>query len=217
MDITEREQLQAQIVEAQKLDAIGTLAGGIAHLFNNALVSITGYTGLLEMSFPGNKELAEYTSQMKQSAHQMAHWTSQLLAYARGGKYEPEIISLRDLVEDTFPLIRPGLNQSIHLETDLPIGLKNVKADRSQMQMVLTAIMSNSNDAIEGEGRIRVLAKNLEISEGHSELSPGAYVCLSVEDDGKGMDETTRSRVFDPFLQPISWAGGWAWQLFTGL
>ncbi|MEA2039443.1 MAG: PAS domain S-box protein [Thermodesulfobacteriota bacterium] len=199
-DITEKERLQAQLLHSQKMDAIGTLAGGIAHLFNNNLTAITGYTGLLKANFPDNKKIMEYAQCMKESAYKMVNLTSQLQSYARIREYHPEIISLSDLVKETLPMMSHTLNPDVRIETDPPRDTLNVEADHSQMQMVLSAIVSNSNDAIEGEGRIRIIVRNEEVLEGHPELRPGAYVCMIVEDDGKGMDEDTRNRIFDPFF-----------------
>jgi two-component system cell cycle sensor histidine kinase/response regulator CckA len=199
-DVTERERLQSRLFGAQKMEAIGTLAGGIAHLFNNALVAITGYTGLLEMNYRENREIVDYADKMKESAHRMSQWTGQLLAYARGGRYQPEVLSLCDLVRDTIPVIRPSLKPGIEIDTDLSRDVLYVDADASQMQMILSAIVFNSNDAIEDEGRIRIGVRNEEVKPGHPEVSPGTYVCLSVMDDGRGMDEETRNRIFDPFF-----------------
>lgn len=199
-DITEKERLQAQLFHSEKMDAIGTLAGGIAHLFNNNLTAITGYTGLLEVNFPDNKKIMEYAQCMKESAYKMVNLTSQLQSYARIREHHPEIISLSDLVEETLSLVSHTLNPDVRLETDLPRDISSVKADHSQIQMVLSALVSNSNDAIEDEGRIRIIVRNEEILEGHPELRPGAYVCMIIEDDGKGMDEDTRNRIFDPFF-----------------
>lgn len=200
VDITQAKNLQSQLQHSQKMESIAALAGGIAHLFNNNLTSIVGYTSLLEMDFQDDERVKQYIKPMRESAHRMAHLTSQLLAYAREGKYQSEVISLNDLVRDTLPLIRHTLSLDVHLETSLPNGILGVDADWSQMQMVLSAIISNSNDAIEGEGHIRVVTRNVEIREEHPELRQGSHVCLSVVDDGKGMDEETRSRIFDPFF-----------------
>ena len=199
-DITEKERLQAQIFHSQKMDAIGTLAGGIAHLFNNNLTAITGYTGLLKANFPDNKKIMEYAQCMKDSAYNMVHLTSQLQSYARIREHHPEIISLSDLVKETLLMMRHTLNPDVRLETDLPRDISSVEADHSQIQMVLSAIVSNSNDAIESEGCIRIIVRNEEVLEGHPELRPGAYVYMIIEDDGKGMDEDTRNRIFDPFF-----------------
>ncbi|MBL7173867.1 MAG: response regulator [Desulfobacteraceae bacterium] len=200
----EKKRLQAHLQQAQKMEAIATLAGGIAHQFNNALSSITGHTGLLEMEYPEDEKIMDYAKAMKQSAHRMAHLTSQLLAYARGGKYNPQTMSLSNFVEGTLPIIQHTLDPDIRLETDLPQDVMNVEVDRTQMQMVLSAIVAKSNEAIDPPGRIRISTRNMDIDQefikDHPGLTPGSYVCLSIEDDGKGMDEETRDRIFDPFF-----------------
>ncbi|HUV51070.1 MAG TPA: PAS domain S-box protein [Anaerolineae bacterium] len=203
-DITEQKRLQRRLHQSQKMEAIATLAGGIAHQFNNALCSITGYTGLLEIKFPGNEMIMDYVRPMKKCADQMAVLTSQLLAYALGGRYNPQTILLSEYIEGTLPLIQHTLGPNIRVETDLPPDILNVEADRTQMQMVLLAIMANANEAIEDQGRIRITTKNMEVGQDsikdYPGLKPDRYVCLSIEDDGKGMDKETRSRIFEPFF-----------------
>jgi len=203
-DITETRKLQAQLLETQKLEAIATLAGGIAHQFNNALTPIIGHIDLLKMKHGEDENTKKSLKDMKKSGHHMAHLTSQLLAYAEGGKYNPQVLSLSDFVEASLPLIQHTFDPAVRVETDLPLDVMNVKADGSQMQMVLSAIMSNSNEAMEGPGRIRISTRNMDVArdfiKDHPGLKPGPYVCLSIEDDGKGMDEETRRKIFDPFF-----------------
>ena len=203
-DISKRKQMEEELLKIKKLESLGVLAGGIAHQFNNALSSITGHTGLLEMEYPEDEKIMDYAKAMKQSAHRMAHLTSQLLAYARGGKYNPQTMSLSNFVEGALPIIQHTLDPDIRLETDLPQDVMNVEVDRTQMQMVLSALMANSNEAIDPPGRIRISTRNMDIDQefmkDHPGLTPGSYVCLSIEDDGKGMDEETRNRIFDPFF-----------------
>ena len=200
----EKKRLETQIIESQKMEATGVLAGGIAHQFNNALTSITGHTGLIEMEYPENKKLMAYVKPMKESALRMAHLTSQLLAYARGGNYNSQTITIGDFVDETLSLIQHTLDPHIRLETDLPPGIPDLMVDRTQMQMVLIALITNSKEAIEGAGRIRVSAKNMaldtDFTNGYPGLKPGPYVCLSVKDDGRGMDKGTRERIFEPFF-----------------
>ena len=203
-DITKRKQMEEELLKVKKFESLGVLAGGIAHQFNNALSSITGHTGLLEMEYPEDEKIMDYAKAMKQSAHRMAGLTSQLLAYARGGKYNPQTMSLSNFVEGTLPIIQHTLDPDIRLETDLPQDVMNVEVDRTQMQMVLSAIVANSNEAIDPPGRIRISTRNMdldkEFTKDHPGLKPGPYVCLSIEDDGKGMDEETKNRIFDPFF-----------------
>jgi PAS domain S-box-containing protein len=210
-DVTERKlreeekmRLKEKLQQAQKMEAVATLAGGIAHQFNNALTSITGHTGLLEMEYPQDERIMEYAKAMKQSALRMAHLTSQLLAYARGGKYNPQTMLLSNFVEGTLPIIQHILDPDIRLETDLPPDVMNVEVDRTQMQMVLSALIANSNEAIDPPGRIRISTRNMdldkEFTKDHPGLKPGPYVCLSIEDDGNGMDEETKNRIFEPFF-----------------
>ena len=200
----EKKRLQAQLQQAQKMEAIATLAGGVAHQFNNALNPITGHTDLLEMKFPDDKRILEHVEPMKASAHRMARLTDQLLAYARGGRYEPQAVSLNDFIEETLPVIRHTIKPATRVETDLSTDILKIEADPTQMRMVLSAVLANADEAMESEGRIRITTRHKDVGEEfvkhHPGLKPGSYVCLMVEDDGKGMDEETRRRIFEPFF-----------------
>ena len=203
-DISYRKSIEEQFRQAQKMEAIGTLAGGIAHEFNNALTGITGNIGLLQMDLPDDERYNNYILQMKDSTQRMTQLTNQLLAYARGGKYQPKIMSVSDFVRDTLPILEHTLNPAVNLVTDLPNTISPIKADLTQMQMLLSALLSNANEAIENDGHIRITAGNEDFDEEftkqHHDLRPGRYVCLTVEDDGKGMSEEVRSRIFEPFF-----------------
>ena len=203
-DITRIKNMEQQLSHAQKAEAIATLAAGMAHNFNNALTPIIGNVDLLQMEHGEDEKTMKCLEDMKNSGLRMVRLTSQLLAYAKGGKHNPQALSLSDLVNATLPLTRPNLDPAVRVETDLPLDIMNVKADETQLQMVLSAIMANSKEAMEGPGRIRVSTKNMdldqEFTKAYPDLKPGLYVCLSVEDNGKGMDEETRNRIFDPFF-----------------
>ena len=204
--LAEREirKLREELLQSRRMEALSTLAGGIAHRFNNALSAITGNADLIEMEFPGDDKIKRYITPMKKSAHQMAHLSNQLLAYAGGGKYNPEVISPTVLLKDTLPLIEDTVHPDIRVETDLPSDIMSIDADNEQMQMVLSAIITNANDAIEDKGRITISAKNKEIDEDfvkvYPALKPGPYVSITFEDNGKGMDEETKDRIFEPFF-----------------
>ncbi len=203
-DITLQRRLETQLKDAQKMEAIATLAGGIAHQFNNALSVITGNIELLSMDLPDHENIKKHVGPMRDTAQNMARLTSQLLACARGGKYQAKTISLNDFVRDTLPLVKHTIDPLTNVDTDLPRGILNVKSDITQMQMVLSAILENASEAIEGPGRIRISTSNEEINEefskNHPDIKSGSYVRLTIEDSGKGMDEETRSRVFEPFF-----------------
>jgi CheY-like chemotaxis protein len=134
----------------------------------------------------------------------MAHLSNQLLAYARGGKFNPEIISPTDFLKDTIPLIKEISDLEIAIETDLPADIMNIEADNTQMHMVLSAIITNSDDATEDTGRVMISARNVvvdeEFAKGCPALKPGPYVSITFEDDGIGMDQETGDRIFEPFF-----------------
>jgi len=203
-DMTVQKRFQNQLQETHKMEAIGSLAGGIAHQFNNALYAITGNIDLLKIDFPSDENVANYTQIMKDSTYRMTQLTAQLLAYARGGKYQTKIILLSDFVKVTLPLVKHTIDSAINEDTDLPGDIFNVNADLTQMQMVLSAVLANSSEAIDGEGHIRIACRNKIITDeavvDFPGLKTGNYACLTVTDNGKGMDEETKSRVFEPFF-----------------
>ncbi|MGM0425698.1 MAG: two-component system sensor histidine kinase NtrB [Thermodesulfobacteriota bacterium] len=203
-DEKEKTKLETQLQEAKKMEAIATLAGGIAHQFNNALFPIIAGLDLLEMSLTVNKKVDATIKRMRRSTERIGRLTDQLLAYARGGKYHPERISLSAMVINTLPLLKHTISPDTDVVTDLPKDISPVRGDITQMQTVLSAILFNASEAIEGKGRIRISAKNQEIAsdgiEPDADPNPGAYVSLTIEDNGKGMDEETRNRIFEPFF-----------------
>ncbi len=200
----EREKIQANRQEVSKLEAITALAGGIAHDFNNLLASISGNIELLELMLNGDEFTNKRLESMKRSSHRMAVLTNQLMAYARGGKYQPEKISLSAFVKNTISVIMPKIGPAVTFETDLAGDISPVRADSIQMQMVLSGILINASEALEGNGKIRISMGEEEIDEisakSKPELKAGPYVCLSIEDNGVGMDGETKSRVFEPFF-----------------
>lgn len=194
---------ERQLQEAQKLKAIATLAGGIAHEFNNALSAVVGYLELLKLDFSENEKVINDIEYIQPSIQRMSNLTSQLLAYAQGGKYHPQRICMNNFVRDTLPTIQHRFARSIRVDMDLLTDTWPIDADLLQMQMVLAAILTNASEAIDGEGHIRISSQNVfvddNIAQNTPELSSGRYVSLEIEDNGRGMDETTRQRLFEPF------------------
>jgi two-component system, cell cycle sensor histidine kinase and response regulator CckA len=203
-DVTELKNMEQHLGQAQKMEAIGTLAGGVAHEFNNTLMGIMGNIELLKMNFSGDGGIDKHLESMKSAGHRMSRLTTQLLAYAEGGKYQPKDLKINDFVIETLPILQHDLNPEVRVETHFPKDISYINADYAQMQMVLSAILANSNEAIEDEGIIRITAENKDLEQDftkqHPGLKPGSHVCLTIEDDGKGMDEEARNGIFEPFF-----------------
>ena len=184
----------------RNMEALGNLAGGIAHQFNNALFGILGNIELLKFDFPDNRALDKYVKSMEASVRRMTQLTGQLLAYSRGGKYEPKTFSLHEFILKTLPSLLHDMLPEIRVVTDLQGDLTLVKADQHQLRIVLSVLLNNAVEAIEGPGQIRILMRNEELAEPGQNLPPGPYICLIIEDDGKGMDKKTKDRIFEPFF-----------------
>jgi signal transduction histidine kinase len=201
---TEKIELTAKLQQIQKMKAIATLAGGIAHQFNNAISVIVGNIELLCFEKPEFEKNNTILDPIRHSANRMTQLTDQLLAYARGGKFQVEEISIGDFISSTLPLIQYNIKSTVGVKTDIPHDLLRIKADLIQMQMVMSAIISNASEAIDSTGCIQIIGRNIEITPENSKdfggLKPGPYICLKIEDNGKGMDEETRKRVFEPFF-----------------
>ncbi len=200
----EKTKLEKQLQQAHKMEAIGTLAGGIAHKFNNSLSGIMGNIELLKMAGPDRKNIDKYADRMITSAKDMANLANQLLAYARGGKYRPKTISLTDFIDGTLSIINHKITSSIRVESDIPVDIFKIEGDQTQIQMLLSSVIANAAEATENEDCIRITMRNEEVDEKlakkHPGLKTGLYVCLKIIDYGKGMDEETRRRIFEPFF-----------------
>ncbi len=203
-DITERKRIEDSLRHAQTMEAVGVLAGGIAHEFNNALAGVSGNVEMLQMDFPAHADAKKYFKSIENCTDRMAKLTDQLLAYARGGKYLARTISVNDFIKDTLPLIMHTVDSSIQVKTDLSGDDMYADADFSQLQTALSALLSNASEAIEDEGRICISTENVvadqDVLKNIPELKVGKYVCLTIEDNGKGMEKAVEKRIFDPFF-----------------
>jgi PAS domain S-box-containing protein len=201
-DITDRKRLEAQLLQAQKMKAIGTLAGGIAHDFNNLLMGIEGHTSLMYLDMDGDHPHYEHVSGIGDMVKRGAHLTKQLLGFARGGKYEVKPTDLRDLVEKSAEMFG-RTRKEIRIHTKCEKDVWTVSVDRAQIEQVLLNLFVNAWQAMPGGGDIYIRAGNLILDENAARTfgaKPGNYVKISVTDTGVGINEETQQRIFEPFF-----------------
>jgi PAS domain S-box-containing protein len=210
-DITERmraeeeqQRLEAQLMQAQKMESIGRLAGGVAHDFNNMLGAIMGYSDLALSRIDPGDQVHGYLQEVRKAADRSADLTRQLLAFARKQNVVPKILDLNETVGGMLNMLRRLIGEEVRLEWLPAEGLWPVEMDPSQVDQILANLCVNARDAIEGNGCIRIWTANVHVDvsdfANNAECVPGAYVCLSIRDDGCGMDEDILHHVFEPFF-----------------
>jgi signal transduction histidine kinase len=200
----ERRRLEDLLRQAQKLESIGRLAGGVAHDFNNMLTAILGFVTLAQQECELNPTATEYLRQVTQSAERAANLTSQLMTFARRQIIKPMSLNLNDLIVDLDPMLGRLITESIALEIVPSEGLHAVKVDPTQFEQILINLVVNARDAMPNGGRITIETQNTTLTEEcaryHPEIAPGDYIVLSVSDTGCGMDESIRLHIFEPFF-----------------
>ncbi len=200
----ERIKLQKKLLVDNRRETIETLAGGIAHKFNNALSGIIGNIELLKMEAVSCNKVDKYTDRMMAAAQKMTDLATQLLAYAEGGRYKAEPLSLSNFIENTISSISHTSSPHIQFKADTSRDTNKIKGDPVQIQILLSAIIENAAEAIKSKGRIWVITQNKEVDMAFAKerpgLKPGSYIYLRIIDDGIGMDNNTKSRIFDPFF-----------------
>ena len=203
-DITERKDLEKQLRQAQKMEAIGQLSGGIAHDFNNLLGVIIGYSEILEDRLPAGDSLHKSVEEIKKAGKRAASLTRQLLAFSRQQVLEPRILSLNSVVSSVEKMLGRLIGENIDLESALEPELGNIKADQGQIEQVIMNLAVNARDAMPHGGRLTITTANVDLDENYARLHPpqpaGRYVLLSVSDTGIGMDATTQAHIFEPFF-----------------
>jgi len=203
LDITDRKQLEAQLRQAQKMEAVGRLAGGIAHDFNNLLMVIQGYTELLLDRLGREHPLRRNAEQIHDASQRAASLTRQLLAFSRKQMLAPEVLNIRSVVCDMESILRRLIGEDINLATVNPGDLWHVRADRSQVEQVILNLAVNSRDAMPNGGTVTIETANVELDSSYSRqavVEPGEYVMIAVSDTGCGMDAETQAHVFEPFF-----------------
>jgi PAS domain S-box-containing protein len=231
-DITERKRLEDQLRQAQKIEAVGQLAGGVAHDFNNILTTIMGHAELALDAPEVSAETRSDLEEIRSAAEHAASLTRQLLAFSRKQILQPQVLDLNAMVVDLQKMLRRLLMENLVLKFELAADLGSIRADPTQVGQVLINLAVNARDAMPEGGQLTVQTENAELDEeyatSHIGVQPGRYVVLTVSDTGVGMDDQTKARLFEPFFTTkgpgkgtglglstvygiVKQSGGWIW------
>jgi hypothetical protein len=203
-DVSRRRQLEEQLTQSQKMEAVGRLAGGVAGDFNNVLTVITGYSELLRVEISAGSPLRRFADEILYAAERAAALTRQLLAFSHGQTAQPKLLDLNAILAAMEPMLRRLLGENIDLITLGGTNLGKVKADPGQIEQIIVNLAANARDAMPNGGKLVLETANVDLDDVQSSkkigIPPGSYVMLAVSDTGVGMDAETRSRVFEPFF-----------------
>jgi two-component system, cell cycle sensor histidine kinase and response regulator CckA len=203
-DVTERRALESRLRQAQKIEAIGQLASGVAHEFNNFLGVILGYSELMSEEAGENEGLCRQIAEIKASTQRAASLTRQLLAFSRKQLLEPKVLDLNSAIWETQKLLLRLVPANLDVVPVLSSTIGQVKADPGQIQQILINLVVNARDAMPNGGKVVIETSSAELDEvyasRHAGLRAGTYVMLSVSDTGEGMNDETSSHIFEPFF-----------------
>jgi two-component system cell cycle sensor histidine kinase/response regulator CckA len=204
LDMTEQRKLEAQFAQGQKMQAVGQLAGGVAHDFNNVLTAIIGFSDLLLLKHkPGDPSFADLMA-IKNSANRAAGLTRQLLAFSRRQTLRPQVLEIQGHIDDLTVLLKRLIGESITLAVDHGRGLWPVKADLVQLEQVVVNLVVNARDAMPNGGTITLRTDNVDAAEvpglDHAGMPPADYVMIEVVDTGTGMTPEIMDKIFEPFF-----------------
>jgi signal transduction histidine kinase len=196
--------LERQLAESQKMEAIGKLAGGVAHDFNNMLTAILGYASLIHEDAPASSPLREQTNQIRRAAENAAALTQKLLAFSRRQVLQTNQFDFAAMLDNLLTLVRRAMGESVIVTSQAEPGLWPVLADPVQVEQSIVNLALNARDAMPDGGTLQIVARNAARPNGErrpdGEVRPGNYVQITVTDTGVGMDESTRARMFEPFF-----------------
>ena len=203
-DVTERRRLEDQLMRAQKMEAIGTLSGGVAHDFNNILTVILGHTEVLLQTLRSSPQIAEHLKSIDEASRRASSLTRQLLAFSRKQVLQPRVFNLNSLILDLDKMLRCMISEDIEFQTVTDPNLRATKADPGQIEQVVMNLVVNARDAIKNGGRITVETANVDLDEDyvrtHPDARPGAHVMLAVSDTGEGIPPEILPHIFEPFF-----------------
>jgi two-component system cell cycle sensor histidine kinase/response regulator CckA len=229
---TERTRLAEQLRQAQKIDSLGRLAGGVAHDFNNLLTVIAGHADLMLQDLDENDPLRESVGDIKSAATRAADLTRQLLAFSRRQILRPRVVDLNDTIRESTRMLRRLLGEDVELVTLLDPGLGRVKADPGQLDQVIVNLAVNARDAMPQGGKLTIETRNVAIeqrdAQRHVSFQPGSYVLIAISDSGVGMNADILPHIFEPFFTTkeqgkgtglglsmvygiVKQSGGWIW------
>jgi two-component system cell cycle sensor histidine kinase/response regulator CckA len=212
LDISEKKRLEQQFRQAQKLEAVARLAGGVAYDFNNLLTIIGGYTDLLLKQVDRQEPIYKKISQIHRAAKRAETLTDQLLAFSRKQAMQPRVLALNDLIRYSRRMLERLIDEKIEMVTQLAPDLGNIRGDPGQIEQVIMNLVINSRDAMPAGGKLIIETANVVMKKGDVEFSknmqPGEYVSLTVTDTGIGMDKETQTQIFEPFFTSRAEGGG---------
>ena len=203
-NITKYREIEERLRQSQKMEAIGTLAGGVAHDFNNILMVISGYSSVLSEALQAEPKLRSHVEQIQKSGERAASLTRQLLAFSRKQTVQPTQLNLNEVVSGIEKLLHRLIGEDIEISTNLEPNLGSVMADAGQMEQVILNLAVNARDAMPEGGKLTIATRQSKVgngrAKGQNELKPGEYVELFVSDSGVGMSAAIQAHVFEPFF-----------------
>ena len=214
MDITGRRQLEDQLRQSQKMEALGLLTGGVAHDFNNLLTIITGYSQIILAKLGQNDPNRHSAEQIVKAAERAGELTSRLLQFSRRRVPQAKVIDLNQVVISLGTMMRRLLGEEIELQLNLAADLDSVKADAGRIEQVMLNLAVNSRDAMAHGGTLTIETANVAVEKGGA-VKPGAYVVVTVTDTGTGMDTVTQAHAFEPFFTTKRAGSGTGLGLYT--
>lgn len=202
--LNERKKLESQLLQAQKMEAIGRLAGGIAHDFNNLLSVIVGYTEILLAELSATDPIGERIKLIKEAGEKAAELTYQLLAFSRKQVLELKVVNLNSVIKNMSRMLGRIIGEDIILELNTTASQGNVMADSGQLEQVLMNLAVNARDAMPSGGRLIIETVDILLDKGYAgslgEIIPGSYVMFAVTDTGTGMSREVKEKIFEPFF-----------------
>jgi nitrogen-specific signal transduction histidine kinase len=203
-DMTERYVLEDQLRQSQKMESIGTLAGGVAHDFNNLLTAILGYTQMTMSEISPDGKLYAHLAEVEKAGKRATSLTRQLLAFSRRQRLERKTINLNDVINDVTKMLKRIIGEDVNVSIRESISLPPVLADPAQIEQVIMNLAVNARDAMPDGGQLVIETNSVSIDESyqreHPYATPGSYVQLVISDSGTGMDQATKQRIFEPFF-----------------